>query len=83
MANPQMLDALRENLIAEITDGMCLPCKAQNQPIQIDDPARCPCHCERVEPLLDRLSEIERAIAISEAYLNKSLHAQPRNRKLA
>ncbi len=72
MASRETLEALRENLVSEITLDHCVPCPDQHDIINIADPILCGCRCERVQPLLERLSAIEHAIFISDTYLSKA-----------
>lgn len=71
MASTETLEFLRAQLVDDITQSLCVPCTKQKRPINIDDPAVCPCHCEQVEPFLQRLAELDRALWISKTYLTQ------------
>lgn len=75
MASLDTLTTLRDELAHEIAFSICARCEKQHEPINVDEPEKCPCHCDEIDPFLQRLDELDRAIRVSQKYLTR---LQPR-----
>jgi len=77
MASYQTLKDMRDALAFDVVETMCRPCNAQRYSIDTCDPMKGTCHCDEVEPFIERLATLDRALFLSKTYLseqNTSLH---------
>ena len=72
MASHDTLEFLRNRLVKDIANLLCIPCtdERKNQyTMNYEDPVACLCRCETTVPLLQRLIEVETALQISTKHL--------------
>ena len=73
MASHDTLEFLRTRLVKDISDLLCRPCtdvRKKQHAMNHEDPVSCSCRCKTIEPLIARLTEVERAMKVSAQHLN-------------
>lgn len=60
---------LRDRLVKDITQLLCKRCsdpRSKGMQLNFDDPLQCPCRCATVEPLLQRLKDLDEQMRASD-----------------
>lgn len=60
-------ELLRSQLIKDISQLVCKPCtdpRTKGLSLRFDDPVGCPCRCATVQPLVQRLENLEREMGL-------------------
>lgn len=67
MSDRDALLKLRNELVNKTSRQLCLPCKEprkQSKIMRYDDPITSGCSCEKIEPLVEQLKEVESKLGI-------------------